>query len=186
MTIDEIFSHLSEHMVEGLMIHSQMSNYYNFLGLDGYKECHKYHYYSENKNYAEVCDYYLKHYNKIPMELPFNNPNVIPENWYRYKRQDVDPSIVKAGLQQGFDRWILWEKDTKATYQSFYQELCNLGEVAAAIEVKKYIKDVDDELAHAEQEQLKLKAIDYNLSDVMMMQDDIKKKYKKKLREMEL
>ena len=54
MTIDEIFSQLGAHMVEGLMIHSQMSDYFGFLGLKGYQECHKYHYFEENANYRRL------------------------------------------------------------------------------------------------------------------------------------
>ncbi len=35
MTIEEIFSEISKHMIEGIMIHAQMADYYNFLGLKG-------------------------------------------------------------------------------------------------------------------------------------------------------
>ena len=31
MTLEEIYSELSAHMIKGLMIHDQMSNYYCFL-----------------------------------------------------------------------------------------------------------------------------------------------------------
>ena len=37
MTIDEIFSLMAEHMVEGLMTHAQLADFYNFLGLKGYR-----------------------------------------------------------------------------------------------------------------------------------------------------
>ena len=64
MTINEIFSQLSQHMIKGLMMHTQLSDYFNFLGLKGYSQCHKYHYFEENNNYKQLCDYYLNHYNK--------------------------------------------------------------------------------------------------------------------------
>ena len=35
MTVEEIFSDLSKHMIEGLMAHSQLSDYFGFLGLEG-------------------------------------------------------------------------------------------------------------------------------------------------------
>lgn len=37
MTVDEIFSQIAGHMVEGLMTHAQLADYYNFLGLRGYE-----------------------------------------------------------------------------------------------------------------------------------------------------
>jgi hypothetical protein len=35
MTVEEIFNQMARHMVEGLMMHSQLTEYYNFLGLEG-------------------------------------------------------------------------------------------------------------------------------------------------------
>ena len=62
MTVQEVFSNLGQRMVEGLMTHSQMVDYFNFLGLKGYAKCHKYHYFEENANYKRVGDYFIKHY----------------------------------------------------------------------------------------------------------------------------
>ena len=39
MTVDEVFSRLTAHMVKGFMMHDQMATAYNFLGLKGYKKC---------------------------------------------------------------------------------------------------------------------------------------------------
>ena len=47
MTVEEIFSKISQRMIGGLMFHEQMSNYYDFLNLRGYKKCHEYHYLEE-------------------------------------------------------------------------------------------------------------------------------------------
>lgn len=186
MTVEEIFSQVAQHMVEGLMFHSQLSDYYGFLGLDGYKECHKYHYFIENSNYKKITDYYLHHYNKFILDMPFKNPGVIPDNWYKYTRQDVDSSIKKGAIQTGIERWVGWEKQTKTLYEQMYQALIDLNEIAGAIELKKYIEDVDNELAHACQKHIELKSIEFNLDDIIMKQDEIYKKYKKKLKEIEL
>ena len=186
MTVNEIFSQLSEHMIEGLMTHSQLSDYFGFIGLDGYQMCHKYHYFDENANYKKLGDYYLHHYNKIIMETPFKNPSIIPESWYQYTRHDVNSTTRKNAIQVAMEKWVNWEQETKKLYEQLYQELINLNEVAAAKEVCKYLKDVDDELAKAYQKQIELAAIDYNISDIIQEQEEYKKKYKKKLKEIEL
>ena len=49
MSIDEIFSKMSEHMVKGMMVHEQLMNSYLYLGLKGYAACHEYHYLEETK-----------------------------------------------------------------------------------------------------------------------------------------
>jgi hypothetical protein len=61
-----------------------------------------------------------------------------------------------------------------------------LGEVAGAEELKKYITDVDYELAEAEEMHLELAAIDFDIDDIIVEQDVIYKKYKKKLKEIKL
>jgi len=183
MTIEEIFSNISQHMIEGLMVHSQLSDYFAFIGLDGYQECHKYHYFEENSNYKKICDYYLHHYNKLILDLPFKNPAVIPTNWYQYNRQDVSAQTRKTAVQLAFETWVNWEKDTKKLYERLYQELINLNEIASAKEISKYIIDVDGELKEAYQEHLELSAIDYDILNIMQEQKDIKKKYHKKLKE---
>ena len=80
MTTADIFSQVAQRMIEGLMTHSQLADYFGFLGLEGYQKCHVYHYFDENKNYKCVANYYLKHYNKLLLDMPFKNPNVIPED----------------------------------------------------------------------------------------------------------
>jgi len=185
MTIEEIFSTISEHMIEGLMIHSQLSDYFAFIGLDGYQECHKYHYFEENSNYKKIGDYYVHHYNKLIIERPFKNPSVIPEAWYAHSRQDISIPTRKVSIQTAMERWVSWETNTKKLYESLYQELINLNEIASAEELSKYIKDVDKELKEACQKHLELTAIDYDILDIIAEQKEFKKKYRKKLKEID-
>ena len=186
MTVDEIFSELSAHMVEGLMVHAQMSDYYGFLGLKGYQKCHKYHYFEENIGYRKISEYYIKHYNKVIVEKSIDNPRIIPDSWYQYNRHDVNSNTRKTAIQNGMDKWVQWEKGTKKLYEKLYQELMTLGETASALEVSKYIEDVSKELAHAEEKLIELKAMDYDIYTIIDNQESIHDKYKKKLKEIEL
>ena len=51
MTVEQIFSEIINHMVKGLMVHEHLANYYDFLGLQGYRQCHEYHYKEESCSY---------------------------------------------------------------------------------------------------------------------------------------
>lgn len=186
MTIDEIFSEIISHMIEGLMVHSQMADYYGFLGLKGYQECHKYHYFEESSNYKKIGEYFLEHFNKIPMEKPVSNPQIVPNTWYQHSRQDVSIDTKKSSIKTGIEKWINWEENTKKLYERLYQELISIREIAASAELQKYIIDVDNELAEAYQIYIKLSSIDYNLSDIVLEQDAIYKKCCKRLKEIEL
>lgn len=186
MTVEEIFSEISKHMIEGVMIHAQMADYYNFLGLKGYSKCHEYHFLSENFNFRKLSWYYLKHFNKLIPELPNDNPHVVPTAWYKYTRPDVDANTRKSGIQAGIERWVTWEHNTKVFYQNMYKELINLNEIAAANEIKKYIVDVDEELAHAQQKHLENKSIDFDIFEIMSKQDELYKKYIKKIKHLDI
>ena len=182
MTVEEIFSDLSKHMIEGLMAHSQLSDYFGFLGLEGYQIAHKYHYFEENNNYRRLSEYYLSHYNKIIPEKKTDNPALIPESWYQYTRQDVNASTRKSSIQAGFEKWIEWEKSTKELYGKYCYELISLKEIAAAEELKYYLMDVNKELSNAQQKYLILVADNYNISDILDEQKELSKTYKEKLK----
>ena len=44
MTIDELSNLVAQRILQGSMNHAEFANYYSFLGLDGYKSFHKYHF----------------------------------------------------------------------------------------------------------------------------------------------
>ena len=186
MTVDEIYSRLSAHMIKGLMTHEQLANYYDFLGLKGYKRCHEYHYLDETCGYRKLCRYFINHHNRLVPYSDVDNPDVIPQSWYRYSRQDVDPNTKSNGVRNGVNIWVDWEKETKHLYEEMYTELINIGEVASAMEIKKFICDVDKELKKAERKQLELKAVDYSLEYIMQCQHDVHEKYKEKMKELEI
>lgn len=179
MTVAEIYKTLSHQMITGLMIHEQLANYYDFLALAGYKRCHEYHYLAESIAYRKVCRYYTNHHNKIIEEVRIDVPEVVPSNWYKYDRQDVDMSTKKGAVKNGIVMWVDWERETKELYQNLYNELLALGEVASANFVASLICDVDHELKIAERHHLKLKSVDFDISMIIGVQDHLHKKYKK-------
>lgn len=181
MSIEDIFKEILARMLKGLMTHEQLANYYDFLGLQGYKKCHECHFYEESKCYRKFYHYFIKRYNKLLPELNFENPNVIPINWYNYTRQDVDTKTKRSAVEQGLNVWVNWEKETLDLYQRMYQNLMNLGEVAAANELCKIIKEVEEELQTAEKYQLNKMAVNYDISVIIDEQKPYHKKYKKKM-----
>ena len=181
MTVEEIFSKISTHMLNGVMVHEQLANYYDFLGLYGYRKCHEYHFYSESISYRGICKFYISTYNKLISEQIPNTSSVIPQPWYKYKRFDVDVNTKKNAIQLGLSKWVNWEKETKAFYESMYMELIGIGEVDAAIIVSSLVEDVSFELKCAEQYLLNKEMIGYNMSDIIAEQEYEENMYSKKI-----
>lgn len=182
MTLDEIYADISAHMIKGLMVHEQFADYYDFLGLSGYRRCHEYHFFEESRAFRELSCYYINHHNKLIPYKPVEDPKVIPFNWYGHARDDVDSSTIKNAIKTGLIKWVSWEKETKILYERMYKELMDIGEVASAIKIKELICDVDSELKEAEQFYLNKEAIGYDLVSIVEEQKPCHKKYKSKLR----
>lgn len=184
MTPEEIFKDIAGHMIEGMMFHQQLSEYYEFLGLPGYAECHYYHYLDESCSYHDLCKYYIVHYNKLLPADELKDPKVIPSSWYKYTRIDVDPKTKRAGVQDGLERWVKWEQDTKTLYEKMYYELINLHEIAAAHEVKQLIKAVGKEIEKSQQYHLNKQATDYDIESIISEQKSKHDEYENKMRSM--
>lgn len=172
MTIDEIFSKIAAHQVEGMMFHDQMANYYRFLGLHGFAKEQERHFREETKAYQKLCRYYVRHYNRLLPESEVKDPQAIPTSWYNYKRQDVDASTKRNAVGEGFEQWVKWETTTKTLYEQSVRDLYDTGTIAGAIVVEKLVADVDKELRGAEEKKLALEAMNYDLVGIVEMQEE--------------
>lgn len=165
-------------MLEGMVFHDEMAKYFNFLNMKGYMKCHEYHYAEEQKGYRDLSRYYMEHHHKFIPVLPMNRPDVIPQGWYEATRSQVDHGTRQSGIKTGMEKWVQWEKDTKAIYQDAYLSLIEMGEPAAAEFVLCYVKDVDEELKHAEGKRLTLESVGYDLITIVGEQGELCEKYR--------
>ena len=168
-------------MIKGMMTHEQLANYYDFLGLEGYKRCHEYHYLAETCAYRGLCRYFINHHDKLIPYRDVDNPEVIPSAWYDHVRSDVNPSTKKNAVRTGLTSWVEWERETKKLYERMYKELMDIDEVASACKIKELIHDVDHELKKAERYWLNKEAIGYDLTAIVEEQRKKHNKYKRKL-----
>lgn len=186
MTIDEIYEKLIQHMTKGLMFHEKLADYYDFLGLKGYKRCHEYRFFEETIKFRKVVKYYINHYSKLPSETLIDSPKVIPANWYSHIREDVDIQTKRNSVKTGIQLWKDWEIETKKLYEQLFKELCELNDVSSSNMLSCLICDVDKELKYVQRKWLELKAIDYDMKIIIPCQQEIHDKYKKKMKELDL
>ena len=126
-----------------------------------------------------LYDYYIDSYDMLLRDKPnFKTP--IPQKWYQYTRQNVDNSVRKVAILEGFEKWVEWEEDALKRYQTAYQNLMELKEYASANFINQFVNDVRMEINEVKKIHLKLKAVDCDLSAVLDEQDKMEKDYKKK------
>lgn len=184
MPIEEICKLIAQKLLQGCMNHQQFANYYDFLGLEGYKLCHEYHFFEEMFNYRDFITYYIKHQNKLIPEFTtqsLNSFSIIPSNWYEYKREDTDINTRRNAVKSGLEKYIRWQDDVKAFLQDMYSQCIQQGFSSLSIELQKYICAVNEELKVAKKKYLEIKATDYDMPTVINEQEKLIKKYGKKL-----
>lgn len=182
MSIDEIFSAIATHMVQGTMTHEQLMNSYLFLGLNGYAACHEYHYISESKGYAEFCKYVATRHGKLISLNEVKDPGIIPESWKTSVRDDVDISVRAQAMKAALSEWIDWELDTVKLYSEMYKELMAINEVGSADFLNEYILDAEKEYIFAKNEMIKKTAMDFDITSIIEEQDAYERKFTKKMK----
>lgn len=182
MTVEENFSRLASHMVQGMMVHEQLMNSYLFLGLKGYAACHEYHYLSETKGYVKLCKFKMDRYGTICKANVVSDPKVIPDTWYDSVRESVSFEIRKQAMSAAIDEWIQWETETVNLYNEVYKDLFSAGEIIAAEFVKEYSIDAEKELVYAKNEQLEKYSMSFDIVSILEEQKEMKHSFKKRMR----
>ena len=182
MSIEEIFSKISSHAAEGVSIHNQFSILFGFLNLCGYQKSQEYHYYEESYNYRCLQNFYLTHYGKMIKEEEVEKREIIPSNWYKYEKEEVDANNKKSTIKDIMKKWIQWEQDTKKLLESSYKQLYDLGDINGAAYVCKMVEEVSEELAAAKACHINLESIGYDMVYIIDIQKDVYEEYNEKIK----
>lgn len=180
MAAADVFAQISTRQIVALMLHDQLADYFGFLGLAGYRALHEHRYREESAGMRATHRYYLSRYQRlIPAGRP-EDPAVLPSGWSGRERSEVDASTRRKAVREGFHRWVEWERGTCQLLAQSVGQLSELGEVAAADEVRRMLRDTDQELADAREMLLELEAVDYDLSVIVPAQEAMAEKYAEK------
>lgn len=180
-SVEAIFSEINARMIAALMFHDQMSDYFDFLGMKGYKRLHEYQYFAESLERKKLNQYYINHHNKLIPDTYSGQVSVIPENWQSANRISVGKSTKQKGIDDGFNQYHEWESETKNLYEHYSSRLREMGAVTDAIVVEKLVEDVDKELKKLERIIIDLISSGYDMVYITESQQCLHDSYKKKL-----
>ena len=181
MTTEEVFATVAKRQLQGIMLHEQMANYYDFLNLHGYKRCQEYHFLQETCGYRKLQRYYINHYYKLINTTDVEKKHLIPTSWYKASRSDVDSATVQQAVKEGITFSLEWEQATKKIYETAWKDLMANEDVAGALFIKEYICDVDKQIKYLQRAAMQLKVVGYDLVTITCEQDELHDKYKKKM-----
>lgn len=180
-SVESIFTEINARMIAALMFHDQMSEYFDFLGMKGYKRLHEYQYFAESMERKKLNQYYIDHHNKLIPDTYSGQVAMIPENWKTANRISVGKSTKQKGIEDGFNQYHEWESETKSLYEHYASKLREMGSVADAIMAEKLVEDVNSELKKLERIIVDLISSGYDMVYITESQQCLHDTYKKKL-----
>lgn len=182
-TLDEIYNEINSRQIVALMFHRQMADYFDFLGLRGYKRLHEYQYLCESKENLSLSRYYINHHGKILSDNVRGEVKMIPATWVNANRISVGKSTKQKAVEDGFNAYHSWETETKAVYEKYAEKLRESGYESDAIFVDRFVEDVDKELKNVEHIVIDLISTGYDMIYIVESQKELHDKYKKMVKE---
>ena len=182
MSVVDIFTEMSSHVIEGTMFHESLMKAYLFLNLEGYAACQEYHYLSESFSHAKLCKFVSNHINTIVSPIPKSDNDVIPKSWISAKRSDISPQVRKEAIRSAFHKWLQWEEDTVSLYERLYKEAATLGDTVSSEFIKSYILDAESELVYARNELIAKEAMGFDIVSILEEQKFLEVKFRKRIR----
>lgn len=175
----EVYSAICSRQVVALMFHDEMADFFNFLGLHGFKKMHECQYCKESDERRHLKNYYMKHHNGILMQEDVEPLEVIPSDWVKYTRMDVTAPVRKQAVQRAMEQYRAWESETKAMYERCAYYLFSWHMISDFNMMNELIEGVSCELTCLEKLCIQLKSMDYDAGYVLSIQDHYHDKYSK-------
>lgn len=176
----DIFREISGRMSKGIVLHFQLSDYFDFLNLHGFKRWQEYRFLDESTELRGLHRYAINHCNKLIGSIAMEDPRMIPSNWQSYTRLQVDNSTRKTAIREAFEKWFDWEKSTKEFYESRFKQLTENSKIAEADKINSIIINVDQELKELTRKLIEYKSVDYDLSYILYQQESMHEYYREK------
>lgn len=167
MAHQQVYTLLLERHVQGMMAHSQLADYYSFLGLQGFKRMHERLFKCNAKVYRKMSRFYVAEFYTLPEAGAVESINVVPGVWQGVKRTSVTSDAKRKAVRDCIGIWSDWEAGTHTLLSQAYRELLEDGDVAAAMELGREIDRQDKETRRAYSLRCKLESTDYDMGHVM-------------------
>jgi hypothetical protein len=166
MTTHNIFTKLANRMVGAMMVHTQLTELFNFIDLKSDAKRQKKQLHEETDGLLKLEKYAAQHHHILTTS---NNPpqvDILNLSMLKQQNDELSPDNKIYLIQYAIKEWIEWERESKIIYEDAYRNLVDMSEIAAADFVLQYVRDVDKELRDAELLYRVRDAIDWDLPTI--------------------
>ena len=163
----EVIQKIIVHQAEGIVFHDMMTDYFDFLGLDGFMKLHEHQAVEEACEYREMKEFFMK------------APSVIPNDWQKHKTTEINAASVRTLTKNAFDLYLKWEKETRELYKECAKALKDEC-IECYYKILELLDDVEKEIRNLEDMIVDLQVSDYDARSITKMQCKLKREFKYK------
>ena len=183
----DIMNEVCLRKLNGLMIHSDVSDIFNLLNLHGYKRKHEYRRFVEEKEFMEIKKWIIERHGVIPHQHLENRIEVDPKNVKTLGHREKITKDTKQQIILGiFEELIKWEEGTLIFLNEAYKALEHHGKIADSELICELIEHTDIELKKLKREKIELMDLTFNLEYIFLKQKKIHDKYKEKMKKLNM
>lgn len=175
----DVFKDVIRNVIEGTMFHSQMIQYFDYLGLDGFAKLHKIRFERENAELVELFKYVVEVYGVAIGDVKPDSRNFIPEEWYEGLRESVRDEDRVNYIRFGVESWKDWESKSKSLYGQRYFELNDLRDAGGSEKIMDIVRGTEMELRFAYNLMCKLRNSGYDVGTITLLDNEVLGMYKK-------
>lgn len=175
-TVQDMYSKVITMQAKNIMNHANFVCVFSFLNLRGYKAWQEHQLYEEMEENLSLKKYMINHQHRLFKEENTFTNELVPSEIYRMDRMNVSRNDKQCLVRCLFEKWKKWEEETKEVYTACV-EWCVDSQLADSEKFKDLMRGVDKELKEIETHIIKLGDLDYNLLEIIMLQDEIHDKY---------
>jgi hypothetical protein len=162
MSAKEIFEEINVRQIIAQMFHREMSVYFSFLGLQGYKRLHQYRYFEESCENSSLMYWIVDHHNMLIKNGEVPSVAIIPNEWYTVSRLAVGQNTKTNAVKDAMESWKEWEVETLHTYEKYAKILVDSGDILDYKKVCCMVEDVSMEVKKLERMIEELQLVNYD------------------------
>ena len=163
---------IGEHLLAGVMFHTEMADLFHFLGLKGFYKWQKCQMCEEAEHLQNFKCHVLKyHHMLMDLQNAEQPEKLIPNEWYSRSALEVSQTDVTNTLKMALDKYVKWEEETK---KALYTEWAEIEQISD----KEEIEDVECELAMVEALRQKIQITSFSPIFIQTLQKEFCEMYK--------
>lgn len=178
MNVMDIISAAVRHMVEGLMFHDQMMQFFLYLGMPGLARLQEKRYLDESRAMADLQKYAIRAYGMIASDSGTSARDYIPSTWRDSPRNLVDLRGTEDA-RVALETWEGWEADTKKLYSQLYFQAGEVRDAGASEKMAELVRGVDKEHRFVSELVARARAVDHDPGAMALIDASVCEDYKK-------